>query len=54
MARLVSSLDIYNYLLNANSLGDFRLLDQDIVYIPQEIQQLQLLEGLEGLATMRW
>tara|TARA_Y100001958_G_C21245259_1_gene574826 strand:+ start:2931 stop:4865 length:1935 start_codon:yes stop_codon:yes gene_type:complete len=31
--KLIASVDLYNYLIEGRPLGDFRLLDQDLIYI---------------------
>jgi protein involved in polysaccharide export with SLBB domain len=40
--KVVSTIDIYNYIIFGNSLGDLRLLDQDIVYVPPRVSTVPL------------
>ena len=40
--EIIGIIDIYNYIIFGNSLGDFRLLDQDIIYVPPRISTIPL------------
>ncbi len=40
--QIIGIIDIYNYIIFGNSISDFRLLDQDIIYVPPRISTVSL------------
>ncbi len=40
--KVIGVVDIYNYIIFGKSLGDFRLLDQDIIYVPPRTSTISL------------
>ena len=40
--KKIGTVDLYNYLFNGDSVNDFRLIDQDIVYVPPRLSTIAL------------